>query len=100
MSDWAKVQTKLQKNYDDIYNEYKPEPGLDKQASTAKYDELFNARSQMDLLEREGEYGFDFNVVEGERSTAPLKSTSPLLNNDGLAADTMPGGAEGERPTA
>eukprot|EP01083_Nonionella_stella_P103626 296127_1 len=95
MSDWAKVQTKLQKNYDDIYNEYKPEPGLDKQASTAKYDELFNARSQVDLLEREGEYGFDFNVVEGERPTAPIKSTSPLLNNDGLAAGTMPGGAGG-----
>eukprot|EP01083_Nonionella_stella_P178655 631744_1 len=63
---------------DDPYNEHKA-------WFNAKYDELFNAGSQVDVLDCEAEYGFDFKAVDAHHSTPDCpdtKSTSPLLNND------------------
>eukprot|EP01084_Bolivina_argentea_P227347 383961_1 len=54
---------------------YVEPPGLNRQASSQQFDEIFNSGSEIDILHRESEYNFNFKAVQ----VHPKQSISSAL---------------------
>eukprot|EP01083_Nonionella_stella_P201335 736603_1 len=76
MSDWDNLQRNIQSNYNSLNEEYTGP--VNRKASSIQFDELFNTESEMDILEREGEYDLTFNMVHGE----PEPNASNYITNE------------------